>query len=161
VVEAVERDVADAAGLVAQSLGQSERLEHVEPLVAAGRLVVADHREERHAGVAEARQGLDGADEVRQVGPAVVVEVAGVDHGVDALGHGVVDHALERPQEVPSPLRGVVLPVAEVGVGGVEQARHASAYRRGRQRRFATAVEVNVGARAPDGVVFAHPKPLV
>ncbi|ESS07515.1 MAG: hypothetical protein A07HB70_00055 [uncultured archaeon A07HB70] len=132
VVEAVERGVADPAGVVAKPLGQPERLEHVEPLAVPGRLVVADDGEKGNSGVAQARECLDGADEVRQVGAAVVVEVAGVDNRRDALVDGVVHHALERRHEVAAALRRVVLPVAEVGVGGVEQASHAAWYRRRR-----------------------------
>ena len=85
----------------------------------------ADHAEERYPGVVEAAQGRDGPLEIRQPRPAVVEQVAGVDDGVNLVGHRVVDHLLEGGEEVLASLRRVVLPVADVGVGRVDNPRHA------------------------------------
>ena len=160
VVEAVEGDVPKPALCVAEAFREAESIEHVEPLSVAGRLVVADDGEEGDRGVPKTGERLDSLNEVRKVRPAVVIEVAGVDDGVHVRLDGIVDHPFERPHKVIPSGRRVVLPVAEVSVRGVEETRHARLFRRRRQRRFVTGVEVKVGGRPPCGAGFAHPKPL-
>jgi len=123
-VLAVQRHVADHDRLATQTSGETEVLEEVEPLRVALGLVVADDGEEGDAGVVEPPECVDYTLDVHQPRPAVVKEVAGVDDGVRVVGDRVVDHRLERSQEVLATLRRVVLPVADVRVGRVNDPGH-------------------------------------
>jgi hypothetical protein len=131
VVEAVEGDVAHDVGRLAEAGREAQSLEQVEPLLAAGRLVVADHREEGNPVVVETPQNAEHPEQVAEVGAAVVKEVAGVNHRVHVGLDRVVDEVLERRDEIPAPLRRVVLAIADVRVGGVEQAGHVERFTAG------------------------------
>jgi len=124
VVEAVEDGVADPSAGLVEALGEPQRLEEVEPLGVAGPLVVADDGEERDVVLAERPEDGDGAEDVPEAGPPVVVEVARVDDGVDVRFDGLVDDRPECLEEVLAALGGVVLAVPEVGVPRVDDAYH-------------------------------------
>ncbi len=81
--------------------------------------MVADDREKRDIGGVEITEGREGAHQIGEVWPAVVKQIARVDDGVDIHLDGVVDDGLKGREEVRSPLRRVVLLVADVGVASV------------------------------------------
>jgi len=123
-VQAVDGGLPDGHGLAPQPGRQPERLVEVQPLGLPLGLVVADDGEEGNAGVVQRPQHRQRAHDVREGGPAVVEQVAGVNHGVDLRLDGVRGDPPERRQEVLPALWNVVLLVPEVGVAGVDHPRH-------------------------------------
>ena len=123
-VQAVHRHVVHDDRFGAETGRQPQGLEEVEPLGVAFGLVVPDDGEDGDVGLAQSLQYLDGAHDVAQVRLPVVEQVAGVDHGVDVVGHRVLGDLSEGIEEVLAAGGGVVLAIPEVGVPGVYHPCH-------------------------------------
>ena len=141
-VQPVEGSVTDHSRGIVESGDESHRLEQVEPLAVAGRLVVADDGEEGDVGVRKRSEHVDGAEQVGEARLPVVEQVAGVDDRVHLVRDGVVGDAPEGVEEVLPSLRQVVLPVAEVGVARVYHPCHGFEFWLPRYRGVATAAKV-------------------
>ena len=123
-IEAIEGSVPDDSGVATQPNSDVQSLEEIEPLGVALGFVVAHDREKRDSRFGECLEHFERAQDIDEPWPAVVKEVASVDHGVDVVLDRVVDHPSEGGQKIASSLRRVILPVAEVGIGGVKHPCH-------------------------------------